>query len=905
MSRRPLGAIVSQMIVAGSSLLLAIVVLRELGTSGLGTFSLLFGILVTVNSVQTGWIGDSLTVLDRFDPGIRRALFQSQAASILIIGMVTTAFASIVDGVDTTTAMVFGLASVAWAVEETFRRVLIARREFWSLVANDGAFAVGAFGLLALVIGSGAEVTMLTMMAALLAGAVVAIGVAVMQLPRIELVRGPRAPSRMRELASFAGWRAVQVGLRPGSLAAVRAIVAATATIEAVGELEAARLLIAPALTLVNGAGLYLLPTYADQVKRRVSFRPSVPRAMVAIGTIAAAYGVVALLLRSVLVETLTDGNTLVSTAAIASWVLFSIGFGVGLPAGSATVASGQSRRTFGVRMIDAIIGVALGSIFALVGWIDAVPAALACGAFVGAWLLLRSLRRDAEAEPRPLPVTADPAGVTDGEIEPPPLAPAHWRWAPMPAATVPPTPPVRQLPVPRPGDRQPTPRRTPPRRRAVRRIGIDWHRELLWVVPLVLIVATEYKFRRRSIDEALAGSIDVMIAVELLVCGVVGVWSLMRLVPLRPRIEPLMMIMWGYVLTTAVSALYSSFPGLALARAVELVIIATVVQLVSTEGQWSTISRLLHGWIVLISCSIVVGIAYVAPTTGPQEGRFTWLSVHSVSAGSMLAVSTPVLFGLVLASGRRRLPWPRWVYGALFLVHLVFLLLTRTRGSIGGALVAIAVMAWLSSGKRMKPELVLGSLVAGGALALAFGRPVLEFLTRGETVDQIGTFNRRTEIWSLAWESFLERPFFGLGFNSAKGVFFDETGLGGAHNSVINVMIDVGLVGLLWWFALVIGALVLLGRLRHRERRSPVLLRGATGTARSDELILIGIFVALLINSITTEGLGAGVNVMAIWMFIAVAWLTILDREERASRSVRRGESPGEVRNRQLEPVA
>jgi O-antigen ligase len=227
-------------------------------------------------------------------------------------------------------------------------------------------------------------------------------------------------------------------------------------------------------------------------------------------------------------------------------------------------------------------------------------------------------------------------------------------------------------------------------------------------------------------------------------------------------------------------------------------------------------------------------------------------------------------------------MPWPRWVYGALLVLQLSFLLLTRTRGSIGGALIALAVMAWLSSGRKARPELVLGSLIAGGAFSLAFGRQILEFMTRGETVDQIGTFNRRTEIWSLAWESFLERPFFGLGFNSAKGVFFDETGLGGAHNSVINVMIDVGLAGLIWWAMLVVGSLVLLGRLRRVERRSPVLLAGATGSARSDHLILIGIFIALLINSITTEGLGAGVNVMAIWLFLSSAWLTLLDADRR-----------------------
>jgi O-antigen ligase len=422
------------------------------------------------------------------------------------------------------------------------------------------------------------------------------------------------------------------------------------------------------------------------------------------------------------------------------------------------------------------------------------------------------------------------------------------------------------------------------------------------------LIVFTEFKIRRRSIDEVLTGSIDPMIAAELGVYAVVGVWAVVRLInapTTTPRLSPLIMVMWGYILTTAASALYSAFPMLALARGVQLVIIGIVITVLAREGDLVTIRRFLHAWVAVISVSIVVGLLYVAPTTGPQEGRFTWLSVHSVSAGSMLAMSVPVVFGLFLAAGRRSMPWPRWVYGALFATHVVFLLLTRTRGSIGGALVAIAVMAWLSSGRRARPELVLGSLVAGGALALAVGRQVLEFLTRGETVDQIGTFNRRTEIWSLAWSSFLDHPIFGLGFNSAKGVFFDETGLGGAHNAVINVMIDAGLAGLVWWFALLGGAVTALIASRAAERRAPTLLPGASGTARSDHLILIGLFTAAGVNSITTEGLGAGVNVSAIWLFVVVAWLTILDRNGRVVRSARQRELTGEVRNRQLQSLA
>ena len=890
MSRRPLGAIASQMIVAGTTLLIALVVLRELGATGLGTFSLLFGILITINSVQTGWIGDSLTVLDRFDAGIRRALFQSQAIAVVVIFTVTWALALLVDSVDATTAILFGLASVAWALEETMRRLLIARREFWKLVANDGAFALGAFGLLVTAAASGAAVTIDTVVIALLAGAIVAIGLAVVQLPRVELLRGPIATSRMRELASFAAWRAIQVGLRPGSQALVRAIVATAVSLEAVGRLEAARLLIAPALTVANGAGMFFLPTYSDQLRRRVRLNPSIRRATMLIAAICISYGLVAIALREPLADLLSSGESIVTTLAVVSWVLFSIAFGIGLPAGAATVAAGKSRRTFTIRSVDAGIGVIVAGLFALIGWVDAVPIGLAIGAFAGAGLLVRSLR-NTEAE------TDTDTGTDTGTGDGAPIAApvdasvvdrqvldetTHWRWSPESSDTADSSAPTKRPPPP-PTRPQPVRRRTTTSAPGQRRRGIvDWSRELLWIAPIVAIIAIEFKLRRRSIDDVLAASIDLMIALELATLALIGTWSLWRLVPSKPRIEPLMMLMWGYILTTAVSALYSAFPMLALARAVELVIIGTVIQLISSQGTFSTIARLLHGWVTLMSLSIVAGLAYAAPTTGPQVGRFTWLAVHSVSAGSMLAISVPIVFGLWLAAGRRPLPWPRWVYGGLLVMQLVFLLLTRTRGSIGGALVALAVMAWLSSGRKARPELILGSLIAGGAFSLVLGRQILEFLTRGETVDQIGTFNRRTEIWSLAWESFLERPFFGLGFNSAKGVFFDETGLGGAHNSVINVMIDVGVAGLIWWTALIVASLVLLGRLRHIERRSPTLLPGATGTARSDHLILTGVFIALLINSITTEGLGAGVNVMAIWLFLSAAWLTILDADQR-----------------------
>jgi len=893
-TNKPIAAVLSQAVVAGSSLVLQLIALRQTGLAGLGAFSLLFAILITVNSVQSGWLGDSLTVLDRFDPGIRRALVRSQVVIIGITFVVTTGASLPVDGVDGTTAVLFGIASVAWVIEETLRRLLIARREFWKLVGNDLAFAAGSFGLLAFTGITGNTFALRTLVLSLLAGAAVAISVGVIQLPRNELSRGLLGPSRLREVASFAIWRAAQIGLRPGSQALIRVIVLTAASYEALGRLEAARLLLAPILTIVNGAGVYLLPTYSAQAKQRRALRPSVPLAMAAVGAAAGAYGLIALLLRTPLTELLTDQDQAVTALAVIAWAAFAAGFGAGVPAGNALVARGHSRDAFMVRIVDAAVGISVATLIAFVTDVDAVPIGLAVGTFVGAALLLRRLRTLP-----PIDEDVPAADTTVEQFEQPTTAPTPaidepLRWESITArqaettetsAFDPPATAKRPVQPPHPVGTA-TITHAPAqvnssRGRSTTRpmVGRDrW----LWLIPLVMIVATEYKFRRREIDDALGGSIDIAIALELGIYALIGTWAVWRLAPTKPRLTALTVGMWGYILTTSVSALYSMFPMLGLARAVQLVIIGAVMHVIATDGRLDQLSKFLHGWIVLLTVSIFIGLAYVAPTTNAQQGRFTWLSVHSVSAGSMLALSVPILFGLWLSSRRPAnptpLPWPTGVYALLFAFHGVFLLLTRTRGSIGGALVALAVMAWILSGVKAKPQLVLGSLVGGGAALLAFGPTIITYLNRGESVESIGTFNRRTEIWTLAWDAFVSRPLHGLGFTSAKGVFFDETGLGGAHNALINVMIDAGLAGLTWWLGLIIGVGVAIARVGRWARQN--VGPGAIGSARVDHATLVGIFTASLINSVTTEGLGAGVNVSAIWLFLMVGWICILRRE-------------------------
>lgn len=849
---RPAAALTSQAIVAGSSLLLQVVASRQ-GSAGLGRFSLLLGVLATLNAIASGFIGDSLTVLDRFDPGIRRALVQYQFAAVAIAFGIGTMVASLIDGVHLGTALWFGAACSLWGLEETGRRTLIARRTFWALVVNDVSYAVGSLGYLAIVASSGRGISLQDLVVALAVGAALAIAVAVVQLPSVEISLATRAAAARRsEVAGFAVWRAAQVGLRPAALAIVRAVVVAMVGVRALGELEGARLVVAPMLTVAAGAGVYLLPTYSAAVKQGTSFRPRVTTAMTALGLTCVAYGLVATLFHEPLSMLLTDGTYDISATSIAAWSLFSAGFAAGIPAGNAVVARGRSRRAFLIRSIDAGIGIACASAILAFGWTDAVPVGLALGTAIGAGLLLtrttpsaavgaelaRETRPEVSVDLVPANRIHDGAGLAVGASTSVLVGQRTGR------------PPDMRVP-------SVTPWSAP----------VCRARLASWWLPLLLIVATEYKFRRRPNEDSLSGTVDAWIALELGIYALVGVYLLVRL---RPNVRADMIVVWtvGYGFTAAVSAIYAPFPLLALVRAAQMVIIVLAVLRFVDDSDLSTVRRFLHGYIVLVTVSVLIGTVYVAPTTIRQVGRFTWLSTHSVVAGAMLAVSVVVVFGMWLTHRAAALPWARWVYGALTIVHVASLLRTRTRGSIGAAAIAMIAMALMWLRREGKRDLLIGSIISLVAVTFVAGGPILSYLLRDSDLAELATFNRRTEIWSLAFDSFISRPLHGLGLTAARGVFFDETGLGGAHNAFINVVIDLGLVGLFWW----IGLIGLIFAAASRLRRVRPDVPGGTRIA-FDSITITGVMVAQMVNGLTAEFVGSGVSSMAILLFITGAW--------------------------------
>ena len=393
----------------------------------------------------------------------------------------------------------------------------------------------------------------------------------------------------------------------------------------------------------------------------------------------------------------------------------------------------------------------------------------------------------------------------------------------------------------------------------------------VVWWMPLALIIATEYKLRRRANDAAVSGSADPFIVLELGVYAFIGAYLLLRL---KPRMRPNLILMWtvGWCLTAAVSTLYAPSPLLALVRGGQLVIIALLVLQFVNDGDVAMMRRFVHGYVVLVSASIAIGLVYVAPTSNEQRGRFTWLFTHSVVAGSMLAISTVLLFSMWLTHRVARLPWARWVYALLFVLNVVFLVRSRTRGSIGAALLALLVVLvlWLrAAGKR---DLMVSAVVVMSALALTVGGPIIAFYLRDSDASELASFNNRTLVWTIAADVIEARPFHGMGLTASRSVFLEQTGLGGAHNAYINVLVDVGLLGMFWWGGLVV--LVFAGgwRLRRRVRR----VAGAEALT-FDTVAIVGVMVCQLINGITAEYVGAGVSAAALMLYMAGAWVVLV----------------------------
>ncbi len=375
---------------AAGSFVVQLIAARTLGLDEFGVFALMIGTIVLATGLMTGFVGDSLTVLDRTDQRIRAAL-QVWCLTVTLLTLVVGAVAAWLTGVGSASlALLFGITMALWVLEDTVRRLLMATMRFWSVVAMDLVHASTAVAWLGLLWARNGRLSLTDFLVALSVGQCVALVVGLLCAPGEERQVPSWRGAALGAVARFGAWRGVQQGIRPSTLTAARALVVVAAGSAAVGQLEAARVYMAPGLLFVQGIGSFLLVSYAADRDAPISQAVrKADRAVLALLGGSLAMGAAATVLVGRLGPLVSGDEYDIDPLAAAGWAAVAASVAAGMPYASLAAVRGKQAAVVLLRFVDASLSI--GAVACVLWLLDlptaVVPFAVAAGAFLGAAL--------------------------------------------------------------------------------------------------------------------------------------------------------------------------------------------------------------------------------------------------------------------------------------------------------------------------------------------------------------------------------------------------------------------------------------------------------------------------------------------------------------------------------------
>ena len=326
----------------------------------------------------------------------------------------------------------------------------------------------------------------------------------------------------------------------------------------------------------------------------------------------------------------------------------------------------------------------------------------------------------------------------------------------------------------------------------------------------------------------------------------------------------------------SVVSALWAPAPAEVLSHvqryALNTVLLATVFA--------AARSREALRWIgTAIACggALTVALLLIAGTT-IDTGRLTDTGVDANELAMTLVAS--ILFGCLLAI-QARSGLARLVFVGVTGLDFYGLLLTNSRGGMLAMLAAL--LAWVVFGGRWRGRLAFGAVIAL-ALSVAYITVVAPAPQRLRVEEVIGVGTQhvdrsgtgRTSIWAVGVRAFKAHPLQGSGYGNYQTVspryLLTEPGLVEsrfilhplvAHNTYLQSLVEVGILGSILFFAPPAGALVaflLAARRFGRSGNEELELYARTGFAA-----LVGVLVASFFLS---EGLAK-----ILWILIGISF--------------------------------
>jgi O-antigen ligase len=257
-------------------------------------------------------------------------------------------------------------------------------------------------------------------------------------------------------------------------------------------------------------------------------------------------------------------------------------------------------------------------------------------------------------------------------------------------------------------------------------------------------------------------------------------------------------------------------------------------------------VQKLLQGYafgtcVLSISTLINFSVGYTASDASAAAGLMRWhdsrysvLGVNENDLGLMLALSIPMTLYLLV---RRRGPFITPLLWTQLALCLISLILTGSRGGLLSALVALAMLPLIASRLPRWQRFTVVAVCATGLAAGAFLVPDSTRLRIMDFASEIseGTMTHRTVIWAAGMEAFRDHALAGVGSGAYGAVVLKAVDIPyAAHNTFLSVLVELGVVGALLFFALLASIWYCVWRMPYLDKClwATLLLTWGTGVS-------------------------------------------------------------------------
>jgi O-antigen ligase len=331
----------------------------------------------------------------------------------------------------------------------------------------------------------------------------------------------------------------------------------------------------------------------------------------------------------------------------------------------------------------------------------------------------------------------------------------------------------------------------------------------------------------------AVAGVPSIENVIELFSYAVIAAFALWSLKRNGFRARPSLLLL-AFPTLALLSSAWSLASTVTLGFSFELlsaVLLATVTaSIISTDVRLGVdlVRRTLRLAVLGIGLLCVLGLVIRSgwtPDPGTGRARFSWPGGYPLPIAAEIGLAV-----LVLTFGGRRevgLSGPSRV--ALIPLFGVCLYLSNARTAFAGLTVAALFGYWfVSKGSGPIRRLAGAAAIAATVLVLvaSFGGPITQYLSRGETQQQVAGLNGRVGLWTIGLQQ-LNSPgrwLVGYGLNGTRVLFSSfSPWAGDAHSAWLELLLSLGLLGVVAAAALVV---MLAIRLFRAPRDGPLFIR-------------------------------------------------------------------------------